>query len=308
MGWISNVRTGPPTAAGSCSRGTRPTGRTCGSTFSTWGRQAPPRAGSPTARTPSTTGCSRPTGPGCCSWPSRSRGPRGTFERTRPSTRRAPASRRSWATVEKLRTRTGPLVARRPAVRVQLHLRWEPGNLHRRRRHRPDPPDPEPRPRRPPLLVTRRQGRSRSPPTAGGAGARRHRVRRHRVGPPHAESRTRRLSRLLARRRKWSPSSPTAMASSRSTSPVPTVLKGQPVAAPEPRSLSHLDAGWSRGHLRVGSRWGARRVYAGPRAVNQTATAVKVRRQGNRERARTKPGQMRRHARVPCPRFDNRPE
>ena len=37
------------------------------------------------------------------------------------------------------------MVARRPAVRVQLDARGQPGDLHRGgRRHRPRPPDPEP--------------------------------------------------------------------------------------------------------------------------------------------------------------------
>ena len=95
------------------------------------------RAGSPTARTPSTTGPSRPTGRGCCSRRSRSRGRRATST--------SPSINADGTGLKTVFAGDGPalapglavVVARRPPVRVQLDPRGEPGDLHgRRRRHR----------------------------------------------------------------------------------------------------------------------------------------------------------------------------
>ena len=207
---------------------------------------------------------SRPTARGCSSPRSRSRGRRATS-----------TSPRSTPTGTGLKTISGDegklvapglavVVARRPAVRVQLDPRGQPGDLHRRgRRHRPRSPDPEPRARRPPVLVARRpDDRLRHRPL-GRPGARGRPARRHRPGPPDPRapaSTTTRPTPPMARG--WR-SSPTATASSRSTSPRPTAQDRSTLATPAPRHLPHLDARRPRRHVRLGPRRRVRPLHAG---------------------------------------------
>ena len=101
MDWTSNDQAGHRTAAGSC-------GASDGAHIWRCTRPGELRLRSRllTARTPSIMACSRPMGHGCSLSRSDSRGPRGTSI-SRPSKPRAPASRRSWATGEASRTRTG---------------------------------------------------------------------------------------------------------------------------------------------------------------------------------------------------------